>query len=105
MWLGPYAFWGDNATEQGPIIDQLLRDRISTWVAQGGFARYVNVWRETWHDTRGPVMKRALPGRRGLVEIRSTDRIHLNVLAVQSLLVDPIVAHVLSCRAAPPSTP
>jgi len=97
IWVGPYAYWGENAAEQGPIIDQLLRDRISTWIAKGGFARYVDVWRETWTSRNEPVMKRALPGKRGLVEIRSSDNVHLNVMAVQALLADPVVAEVLGC--------
>lgn len=97
IWVGPYAYWGDNAAEQGPVIDQLLRDRISTWVAKGGFARYVDVWRETWHERKGPVMKRALPGTRAAVEIRSPDNVHLNVRAVRALLADPVVAQVQAC--------
>ncbi|MBL8786032.1 MAG: DUF459 domain-containing protein, partial [Deltaproteobacteria bacterium] len=100
IWIGPYAYWGDNATEQGPVIDQLLRDRIATWVAKGGFARYVDVWRETWHEKRGPVMKRRLPGTRGEVEIRSSDNVHLNAMAVRVLLSDPVVAHVKACLSA-----
>lgn len=104
IWIGPYAYWGDNATEQGPVIDALLRDRIATWVAKGGFARYVDVWRETWHEKRGPTMKRRLPGTRGEVEIRSSDNVHLNAMAVRVLLSDPVVAHVKACLDAVQST-
>lgn len=97
IWIGPYAYWGDNAIEQGPVIDQLLRDRISTWVAKGGFARYVDVWTETFHAKKGPVMRRPLPGHKGTQEIRSSDNVHLNALAVRVLLSDPVVAHVKAC--------
>jgi hypothetical protein len=99
IWIGPYAFWSDNALEQGPVIDQLLRDRLSTWVAKGGHARYINAWADTFDAKRGPLMQRRLPGRRGLVEIRSNDRIHLNVLGVEVLLRDPVVAELEACRA------
>jgi len=99
IWIGPYAYYGDNALEQGPVIDQLLRDRLSTWVAKGGHARYINAWADTFDARRGPLMRRRLPGRRGLVEIRSNDRIHLNVLGVEVLLRDPVVAELEACRA------
>ena len=98
IWIGPYAYWGDNATQQGPIIDRLLTERVATWVARGGFARYVNVWRETWDERHGPVQKRRFADTRAPVDIRSSDNVHLNVPAVRRLLAEPTVAEILACR-------
>lgn len=105
IWIGPYAYWGDNASEQGPIIDRLLTERIATWVARGGFARYVNVWRETWDERYGPVQKRRFGDSRALVDIRSSDNVHLNVPAVRRLLAEPTVAEILACRNQAPAVP
>jgi len=97
IWVGPYAYWGDNALEQGPVIDRLLRERLAVWVERGGLARYVDAWTPTFDPRRGPIMKRRVPGVRGLVDIRSKDNVHLNTDAVRMLLADPTVAYVGAC--------
>lgn len=97
VWVGPYAYWGDNAREQGPVIDRLLKDRLTSWIARGGHARYVDAWAATYDPRRGPIMKRRMPGRRGLVEIRGKDNVHLNADAVRALLAEPTLAEVLGC--------
>lgn len=99
IWVGAYAFWGDNALEQGPLIEEVVADRLGSHVARGGHARYLSAWRETFDPRHGPLMERRLPGRgRGLVPIRANDRIHLNVLAVELLLRDPVLADIAACR-------
>lgn len=98
VWVGAYAFWGDNALEQGPIIEDLVADRLGSHIARGGHARYLSAWRETFDPRHGPLMERPLPGRRGRVPIRARDRIHLNVLAVEHLLRDPVLADIAACR-------
>lgn len=98
VWVGAYAFWGDNALEQGPIIEDVVADRLGSHVARGGHARYLSAWRETFDPRHGPLMERPLPGQRGRVPIRANDRIHLNVLAVEHLLRDPVLADIGACR-------
>lgn len=98
VWVGAYAFWGDNALEQGPIIEDVVADRLGSHVARGGHARYLSAWRETFDPRHGPLMERSLPGQRGRVPIRANDRIHLNVLAVEHLLRDPVLANIAACR-------
>ncbi|HRE92351.1 MAG TPA: hypothetical protein PK095_24760 [Myxococcota bacterium] len=99
IWVGAYAFWGDNALEQGPIIEDVVADRLGTHIARGGHARYLSAWRETFDPRHGPLMERPLPGRgRGRVPIRASDRIHLNALAVELLLRDPVLADIAACR-------
>lgn len=98
IWVGAYAFWGDNALEQGPIIEEVVVDRLASHIARGGHARYLSAWSETFDARRGPLMERRLPGHRGLVPIRAKDRIHLNTLAVEVLLRDPVLEHIGSCQ-------
>jgi hypothetical protein len=97
IWIGAYAFWGDNALEQGPIIESVVVDRLATHIAKGGHARYLSAWRETFDPRHGPVMERPMPGHRGRVPIRGGDKIHLNRLAVEVLLRDPVLADIAGC--------
>lgn len=101
VWVGPYAFWGDNALMQGPIIDAVVPDRLGTHIARGGRGRYHSAWRETFDPRQGPLMERALPGQEKRVPIRADDRVHLNVPAVEALLRDPILAELRACREQP----
>ncbi len=100
LWVGPYAFAADNAIEQGPLVDLLLRERIAAWVAGAGRATYIDAWAAT-SDKRGwPLAKRALPGISSRpVEIRTADGIHLTAAAVRSLFARPIVETLRACVA------
>ncbi|MFO0750564.1 MAG: hypothetical protein U1F43_33580 [Myxococcota bacterium] len=100
LWMGPYCFAADNAIEQGPVIDRLLRDRLATWVASGGRARYVDAWGATTDKRGWPIVKRKLPGLNGTLEIRTDDGIHLKGFVVRKLFAEPIIETVRACVAA-----
>lgn len=100
IWVGPYSFWADNALEQGPVVDRVLRDRLSTWVARGGRAIYVDAWAATTDAKGRPIMKRPIPGLRGLQEIRTPDGVHLKGWVVRDLFAEPVISAVRGCVAA-----
>lgn len=101
LWVGPYAFAADNAIEQGPLVDLLMREGIAAWVAGAGRAAYIDAWAAT-SDKRGwPQSKRPLPGISSRpVDIRTKDGVHLTAAAVRSLFARPIVEHLRACVAA-----
>lgn len=96
IWSGPYAFQGKNAVVRAPIVNRIMKERVEAFAKAGGKAIFHDAYLATSEDGK-PLDKAELPHKKGKVDIRQKDGIHLTLDAVEHLLANPIVEWVLPC--------
>jgi hypothetical protein len=96
IWSGPYAFEGKNAVVRAPIVNRIMKERVEAFAKAGGKAIFHDAYAATSEGGK-PLDLATLPGKKGKVDIRQKDKIHLTNDAVEHLLANPIVEWVLPC--------
>lgn len=96
IWVGPTAFNSRNSLSRGPVLTDLMRERVEAFA---GPAMFFDAHRATT-DTRGiPLRRIRVTGRSDPIEVYGNDGIHLKRRAVRALIAEPVRQLILSCLA------
>ena len=102
IWLGPLAFPAKNSRLLGPVISEILAERIAAF---DGHAVFVDAYTSTLDGRGKPRATFRHPETGETVDARSDDGIHLSTTAARWLLAEPVLEHLARCLDEPAPAP
>jgi hypothetical protein len=94
IWIGPNAFPKKNSRQLGPVIDELLAERIAAF---DGDAHYIALYDATSPKPGEFIETVDVPGYKAPMRAWSDDGIHLSRFAVRALMIEPALALLDAC--------